>query len=267
MLRHFLYLNEASLDSYIGVVEGGISDQSTRRQGTKGVKGGEGGIAVSVVNAKVVGQREHTEDNERVVRDTPEIRFDRLMTAVEHDDADKWNYEHVFEINEAFERLATGNLIRIDCEVEVPPTIAIMSQPDELGQMLDLMENMAPLAGLFGATMEGMPSSDQISAMRTMSKFKTDLVVVGEVDDQSPRIAGKLDQKYVREMPTGEASIVGKVARRWSEGEHYPLMALPGAALMSRAQRRQAASAPAVSGDENVIHGPALTLDILAIFR
>ncbi len=94
MPRPFLYLNEASVDSYIGVIEGGLSDEATRRRGQKGAKSGEGGFDAKVVRGKVMGQRENSEDDERVVRDTPELRFDRLIKAVEID-PDTWNYEEV----------------------------------------------------------------------------------------------------------------------------------------------------------------------------
>jgi hypothetical protein len=79
------------------------------------------------------------------------------------------------------------------------------------------------------------------------------------------RLAGKLEREYVREIPDGEVTIVGKVTRRWKEGEHYSLMALPGAALLSRSQRR--AAKPVEPDKEDVLHGPAVTQDILAIFR
>jgi len=43
-------------------------------------------------------------------------------------------------------------------------------------------------------------------------------------------------------------------------------MALPGATLMNRSQRRNA-SQPVDPDDENVLRGPAITLDILVIYR
>jgi hypothetical protein len=36
---------------------------------------------------------------------------------------------------------------------------------------------------------------------------------------------------------------------------------------MNRSQRRKAAAEPVDPDDENVLHGPALTFDILAIYR
>jgi hypothetical protein len=264
MLRRFLYLNEATVNSYIGVVEGGLSDESTRRRGERGVKGGEGGISASFVSAKATGQRELSEDDERIVRDTPEHRFDRLMRALDAD-PERWDYEDVMDLAEAFDRLATGTLITVECEIEVPPAIALLSQPDEINSMIDMVESFATIAPVFGGNMDGLPDAGQLRAARAFTRFKVDLVVVGVVDEDTPKIAGKLDRAYVREMPEGEARVIGKVARRWKEGDQHSLMALPGAALMNRAQRRKAQSHD--EDDEYVLHGPALTLDILAIYR
>lgn len=41
MFRRFLYLNEQVVDSYLGVVEEGLSDELTRRSSTKGGRGDE----------------------------------------------------------------------------------------------------------------------------------------------------------------------------------------------------------------------------------
>lgn len=67
-------------------------------------------------------------------------------------------------------------------------------------------------------------------------------------------------------MPEGEAVVIGKVARRWMSGESHSLLALPGATILSRKQRRNTPIA-VDSDDENILQGPALTLDVLAIYR
>jgi hypothetical protein len=186
------------------------------------------------------------------------------MKAVEAD-PDQWSYDRVLDLEGMFDRLATGTLVSIDCEVEVPQLSLLLAQPDQMNEFLDMLEVFAPMASAFGGNTEGMPDPEQIKAARGFTKLKADLVVVGEFDESAPRIAGKLERKYMREIPDGEVTIVGKVTRRWKEGEHYALMALPGAALLSRSQRR--AAKPVDPDDENVLHGPAITLDILAIFR
>ncbi|PZS24037.1 MAG: hypothetical protein DLM54_00265 [Acidimicrobiales bacterium] len=265
MLRRFLYLNEQAVDSYLGVVEGGLSDDVTRRSTRHGGRGGEAGLGFKSTSAKVSGQRDHTEEDERLVRDTPEQRFDRLIKAVEAK-PDEYDYEEVLDLADAFERLIVGTLITVACDVEVPGVVRVLSQPEELGKFLDTMETMRGMAGLLGKNPGDLPTREQTDMIRQVSRvIRSDVVVVGEVDEESPKVAGKLEERYIREMPDGTAQVVGKVARRWGTNEHYPLMALPGASLMSRSQRRDQ---PAPSSDDtNVLRGPALTLDIVAIYR
>lgn len=266
MLRNFLYLNETMLGSYLGAVEGGLSSETIKRRGRRGTRGGEAGVEAKVVSGKFAGQRELSEEDESVVRDTPEHRFERLMSALEAD-PDTYSYEEVLDLADAFDRLSTGTFITVDCEVEVPPTVAVLAQPEKLNEFLDLAEMLGPLASAFGESTEGLPNVEEIKAARGLTQLKADLVVVGEIDDESPRLAGKLVQEFVREMPEGEARVVGKVAKRWNAGERHPLLALPGASLMTRSERRKATPEAGMDDDANVLQGPALTLDMLAIYR
>ncbi|MEV0396867.1 DUF6414 family protein [Polymorphospora rubra] len=268
MLRHFLYLNEPAVNSYIAVIEGGISDETIRRHGKRGTKGGDLGGKAAIIEAKLSGQQEHSEEDELVLRDTVEHRFERLINALEQS-PERWLYEEVLDLQDAFARLTTGTFVSIDCEVEVPTMIRMLAEPEQLNGLLNMMDSIGPLAQLMGRPLDGLPSPDQVQALRTFTNFRTDLVIVGEVDDTSPRLAGKLDKQHVREMPEGEVRIVGKVARKWKDGEQHSLIALPGAALLSRAERRRAPASTSTdqAADENTLFGPALTLDIVAIYR
>jgi len=266
MLRRFLYLNEKALDGYLAVIEGGLADESTRRSRRTGTSSGRANLGTSAVGAGVGGARERTDDDERVVREVPEQRFDRLMAALEAD-PDRYAFEEVLELKESFERLKVGTMVTVECDLEIPPTIRIFSQPEQLEQMLGLMEGLAPLAAAFGQQLEGMPDPSQVQAVRSIaSLIRSDVVIVGEQEEGECRVAGKLEQQYMRELPEGSAFVVGKVARRWLAGQSYPLLALPGAALMSREQRRSGASRVATGSDTD-LEGPALTLDVLALYR
>ncbi|MDQ6949799.1 MAG: hypothetical protein M3256_27010 [Actinomycetota bacterium] len=265
MLRRFLYLNEQAVDSYLGVVEGGLSDDATRRRSQHGGRGGEAGLGFGPASAKLSGQREHTEEDERVVRETPEQRFDRMLKAVEAK-PDEYDYEEVLDLADAFDRLGIGTLITVECDVEIPSVVRVLSQPEQLGQFLDMIETLRPLAGLLGKDASELPTPQQTEVVRQVSRvIRSDVIVVGEVDDDAPKVAGKLEERYIRELPDGAARVVGKIAKRWGPDDFYALMALPGASLLSRSQRR---NQPEPSSDDtNVLRGPALTLDIVAIYR
>lgn len=67
----------------------------------------------------------------------------------------------------------------------------------------------------------------------------------------------------------GDAVVVGKVEKTWTEGKTYPLLSLPGLNLMNREARRkmekEVSAAPETA--ENSLEGPAATLSVIAIFR
>ncbi|MGH8909763.1 MAG: DUF6414 family protein [Egibacteraceae bacterium] len=265
MLRRFLYLDERALESYLGAVEGGLSDEMLQRRKQRGGRGGNARTRIGAISAGISGEREDSQEDERRIRETPEQRFDRLMGALEAT-PDEYGYEQVLDIADAFERLPVGLTIAVDCEIEVPPTVQLFAQPDQLEAMLGLMSAIKPLARLMGENIEGLPDEHEVAAVRDfVGAMKSDLVIVGEQEDDAPKVAGKLDKRYVRDLPEGEARVVGKVARRWSEGESHSLLALPGASLLPRKERRRAAFGTA--DEDSVLRGPALTLDILAIYR
>lgn len=125
---------------------------------------------------------------------------------------------------------------------------------------MDVMRSVAPV---LGEDDEGLPSGRRTASIRSFTKaLKSDLVFVGEQCEGRPKVVGKLQSEYVREVPDGDARVVGKVTRIWSQGEKHALMALPGASLLSREQRRKAE----LSLTDNVVEGPAVTLDVLAVY-
>lgn len=259
----FQYLNEKLLDSYVAFVEGGIADTTRRRNAdrsnsSKGVKATIKGLAGGQYSKGADTESEH----EREIRDTPEARFSRLITAFEND-PDRYHYEEVLE-PEALRKLRTGIIIKVDCEVEVPQFSRMLSQPDKLGDALNMIEALGPAAKMFNPNAK-IPEPQDIQAMRTFSTLQTDMMVVGVVNDEQPKLAGKLIPEFLRdEMMEDEVTIIGKVRKIWDAGQSHSLLTLPGASLLSREQRRNASEK---LGAENMLHGPALTLDILAIYR
>lgn len=266
MLRRFLYLNSEAVDSYLGVVEGGLTDSSRRRETIRGTGGANARLGTSNLGAGISRERESSDEHERTIHETPEQRFDRLVTALAAD-PDRFGYEDVVDLGDAFNRCGIGTMVSVDCDIEVPQAVRLFAQPEQLDDMLGMLDVIRPLAGMFGLDDDTLPSESQTQAVRSLaSTLRFDLVFVGEVDENAPRIAGKLERTHLRELPEGEATVVGKVARRWAAGDSHPLLGLPGASLMSRKQRR--ASSP-VTGldDDSILRGPALTLDVLAVFR
>ncbi|UIZ15738.1 DUF6414 family protein [Streptomyces sp. R527F] len=258
-LPRFLYLDEKALSEYLSVVEKGISDESRRRQTQSAPGSPPEGVGELPADAS-------SHEEERVVRETASQRFIRLVSALDTD-ANKWRYRDIDNLSDVFDELKIMDFLHGHFEVEIPPVIQLMSQPNQLGDMLDMLEAFAPMASLMGQEVDGLPGKAETTAMRGFAKtMKSDVVVVGYQGDTDPQVSGKLNSEYLRDAIEGEVFILGKISRKWKEGESHSLLALPGASLMSREQRRKAARQPK-EDDETMLTGPALTLDILAIYR
>lgn len=265
MLRRFLYLDEVALDSYLSAIEGGLSDETRHRRAHQQERSGSAGAKAGPVSGQASRGSDASVVDERVVRETPESRAGRLLDALQHD-PERWLFEEVLDLSDAFDRLPVGYMVRVDCELEVPATVRLFAEPEKANDLFDMIEAIRPAAGLLGKDADELPHADQVSAMRGMlGAMRSDLVIVGDQDPDGPRIAGKLNQEYLRDSPEGEATILGKVAKRWDEGTSHSLVALPGASLLTRRQRREGDTN--IGGDDDMLHGPALTLDVLAIFR
>jgi hypothetical protein len=122
---------------------------------------------------------------------------------------------------------------------------------------------------MFGEALEGLPDEGQIGAMTgVIGALGSDLVFVGEPNGGDWQIAGKLLQPNLRADVDGHARVVGKVSSQWRKGAWKSLLALPGMNLMNREQRRKLESeGPKPGQEDNWLEGPALMLDVLAIYR
>lgn len=183
MLRRFLYLNTNAVNGYLAVVEGGLADTATHHRSSKGSKAGKLNAGTSALGVGGSLGGESSNEDERTVRETSEQRFDRLLQALEVA-PDHFGYEEVLDLGDAFERSVVGSMVSVTCDIEIPPAVRLLAQPEQMGEMLDFMDTMRPVAELFGANMDGLPSQDTTSAIRGVtSTFKSDLMFVGETDE------------------------------------------------------------------------------------
>ncbi len=164
------------------------------------------------------------------------------------------------------EAVGTGALIDFECEIYVPDAIRMLS--DSAGALRQ-MSQMLPAASSMGLDIEGMPDSATLAAVTSLvDSFGAELVLVGERDDSDWRVAGRLSSKWLRGDVDGYARVIGKVSSKIRVGATKPLIALPGAALIPREQRRKMEREGPKPGEEDSwLRGPALMLDILAVYR
>lgn len=130
-----------------------------------------------------------------------------------------------------------------------------------------------PAATALGLEAKGLPTAEEMAAVRRFAvAAKVRPVLVGEdMEDQATwRIAGSLKPEYLTDIEAldGPAICVGKVVKVVESGRWYPLVTIPGMNLMGREERRKLERTPPKPKEEkNYLKGPALLLDMLAVYR
>lgn len=263
MLRNFLYLNEKTLNGYLSALEDGLraagEHQSSRRK-TSGSSDGEpessNGLSTDVQQTQSF-------------TDTSEARFERFAN-LSAQNPERSGWTAVEDDGSAFGGIRPGALIQFECEIFVPPLVRSLSPSGGVVQAIEMMRGIMPLMNDHNGDTKSLPSQDQVAAMSAVSSMVgDDLLVVGERDETDWRVSGRLISASIRDDELdGLATVVGKVSSVLKEGEHKSLLALPGTNFMTREQRRaQAKIGPEPGQEQNWLSGPAVTLDILAIYR
>ncbi|WP_217699261.1 hypothetical protein [Protofrankia sp. BMG5.30] len=156
-------------------------------------------------------------------------------------------------------------LFRCDCYIDIPSIGRALAEPGQLQGIFDLMQTFAP---------ERISSSDRevLNGLTALSGGVGESVIcTGEIDEGQPTLVFDLKKNYLRVSVTdieGDATVFGKVRKKWPQGENYPLLAVPGLNLFSRADRRRMqASGTSSAPDGLAVEGPGVTVSVVAIYR
>lgn len=264
MLKSFIYLNEPVLDSYLSSLEDGLRESVASRNSRISTAGGKAGAFG--LNAQGQVSREHEESTTR--SDTPSARFERLQKLARADqEASGW--VDVVNPDDDLDGIGTGALIEIECEVYIPEIVRALSKSGGLASAIGQLDALMPLMPALSSETTELPTADQLEAVKGLTNaMGADLMFVGEPTDGEWRIAGKLLDQHLSGEVEGYVRVVGKVSTQWGPGHWKPLLALPGMNLMSREQRRQMErKGPDKGQEDNWLQGPAIMLDVLAIYR
>jgi hypothetical protein len=263
MLRNFLYLDTIALDGYLSALEDGLrlsseSEQSNSRDGSLGAD-------AKVISARAALSAEQT--RRTTGQDTPEARFARLLD-IAAKDPEPLAWVDVLDPSTDLDNVGYGAMICGEAEFYTPHMVELLVS-GELARSLDLIDRMEPLADVLDLDKQGLPDKRQRDAARSMvGALGTDVVIVGEFDESDWNVAGQCVSAYTRGRVEGPARFVGKVAKQWPAGEGRHLLALPGTTLLPRHQRRALERRrPDNPDDDSFLIGPALMLDLLAVWR
>lgn len=267
ILKDFLYLNADSLSQYVSQVEDGLRSQRSSVSGNSRSK--EGGLGGSGVPLTAKGGTERSEEETLSISDTPQAQFERLVRAVKGNE-ESFGWYDILDPDRDFQGIPIGSFVSMDTEVYIPQMSKAFSSAGDLQGALSALQGMSKFMEATGTALpSNMPDASQIEILGNVAETMAGTEsVVGEFDDSDWRITGTLEGRPARDDFDGFAHVVGKVAAFLSEGASRPLFSLPGQQLMSRQQRRaMEKKGPDVGQEENWISGPAVVLNILAIYR
>lgn len=264
MLRRFVYLDTEALDQYITALEGGRTISSATRLKQSGTTAGGLGFKKTGIS----GERFREEEDSRTIDDTSEAKFERLIQAG-NDDPEALGWVDVMQPDTDFDAIGVGPMLDWECDLYVPQIIQVMAQSGEALDAIEMMRNVLPMASRAGMDATGLPDDDELGAMAGLiSSVKGKLLVVGEDDETEWQVAGQLKDVMLRDSPEGRARVVGKISKVIPQGSSKPYMNFPGMNLRSRTERRKTErEAPPVGKEDEYLMGPAIMLDILAIYR
>lgn len=265
MLRNFVYLNDQALKQYIAALEGGLTTEATTRSVNRG--GGRGGMDVKVAQASL--EQSHENEETRKYADTREAQFDRLLKAAEQRPEDL-AWVEVVQPDADFRDIGVGAMVSWECEIYVPEFVRMMAASGEMVGAMDMMRTMLPAAkGMGLKTEQPLPSSETLEAASTLLKqMNVKQLIVGEDDTSDWKVAGQISEQYLHGELEGPVRLVGKVTKVMPVGHWKPFLSFPGMSTGSREQRRKLErQAPEPGKEDQYLHGPALMLDILAVYR
>jgi len=263
MLKNLLYLNESALGDYLSALEGGArSSVEDRGQRSAGSRGGAGQAFEP--------DGRYAREDEKTVRltDTPPSQFERLMALVAADPALS-GWVAIQDSESESQDLHVGAFIDVSCDIQVPSMIKALAPQ---GGMVAAVKALREIGSTMGSGQSPQIDDSKLAMFETLGNFiGGDLVVVGETDSEAWKVAGRLRNDHLRvaaDELDGTVRMVGKVSRKLGEKDFKPLLALPGLDMLPRAQRREIeAKGPSGAEDDSWLKGPALMLEILAIYR
>lgn len=259
-LRQFLYCDDDLVNDFLEQLEGGRTDEVTRREHSQREGHGDLKVGFSRLGAGAGAARSTSEEIEGVTKQTRASRFDRMYDLA----IDAGELDEPDELDEnSWASMRPRRLIAVDVHVSIPDVSRLLAMGDGLGGLVDLVRMFAPeqiddeaqeMLGKIGALTDASSGVGTLSAVAIPAG--TDLNLVMRL--QTRCLLSKDDLE-------GEATLVAKVTRKLKTGERELVLDVPGLGVMNRDMRREMLrgdSAASVS-----VGGPGGVVVPIAIFR
>lgn len=280
MIFNFIYLDKDTLSGYAAQIDGGLIAETKTRNARS--KSAEAGLGFRWLSAKIGGKTDG--EHQQTLSDAPEAQFQRLIAAANLDpDALAWN--DVLEPGNHFEAIQVGELIKWECDLDIPTATRLVSKNGAGAQALSFVESFLDtgLDGQGNPLLPGVPNPAQraeLEKLRLQAAFFKQAIatadvkpcVIGSDPDTQWKVFGNLhpDHLLAADIEKERLIVVGKVKRILATGESRKLITVgfeQMAILGGRQEKDTSNDSPDAIAESATVHGPALELDILAICR
>ena len=271
MLIRFVYLDRPTLQGFAAQMDGGLIAETKVHLVKRRSKSGE-------INAKFLTARAEgggSDEREWTMSYPSEAQFQRLL-AVANDDPDTIAWIDVMDPNNDFASAQVGETIAWECDVDIDQGSRMMAQGGGGVQMMGIMENFvaAGRAGLnVGENVDTQRAAQlgaQAQAIRQLlDDMKISRIAVGrDPSTTNWSIFGPLygEHLQVEDIDRERLIVVGKVKRIVQFGQSRKLVNSEAMQMMQKFSKAPLRT-EATNSMNNEIEGPALELDILAIYR
>ncbi len=272
MLIRFVYLDKPILEGFAAQLDGGLIAETKVHLVKKRAKTGE--INLKFARAKLEGGG--SDDRELTMSYPPEAQYQRLL-AVARDNPEAIAWIDVVDPNNDFASAQVGETILWECDVEIDQGSRLIARGGGGVQMAALMDVFvtAGQAGLsVGNANYDTSNAEQLKAQTEVMRQLFDSLNISRIAvgrDSSTTtwsIFGPLHNDHLRveNIENERLIVVGKIKRIVPYGQSRKLVNNEAMQLMetfSTSSGRKNQSNPM----NYEIEGPALELDIIAIYR
>lgn len=276
MLLRFIYLDTSTLADYAAQLDGGTLVETKTRRLKRRSGGAKAGVAGVGLNLNL----SNDDDDALTYTHPPAAQFQRLLAVAEgNPDALLWT--EVLEPDSTFKDLQVGETLMWECDADIHQASRMMAKGADASKVLEMLPGLLSALTARATTdnqaisPEDAQKLEQLTALGAVGKQLIDdaglmPVVVCTDDTTEWSLYGELDPDYLRaDIKDERLMIVGKVKRIVPAGTWRRLITAPGIPLTTLTNQGQVSGngEPPEEKFDPFVRGPALQLDILAIYR
>lgn len=283
MLYEFVYLNQPRLAGYAAQVDGGLIAETRTRMTKTGSAGAT--LGVKILGLKADGSR--VSEQAQTLSDAPEAQFQRLLAAA-NIDPEALGWVEVMDPDADLGQVQGREIISWECDIDIPNISRLVAKDGAGLQFLEVARHFVTAVTDAGLKVGGIDGSnlqpgqaEELQkvkagadiASRLLEAVNQNRTVVGTDSDTDWKVFGTVSSDYLQvdDIDNERLMIVGKVKRIVPPGQPRRIVDLSRLRNAASAFQPQAVAAdpsgPEAGKEHEYLTGPAVELDILAIYR